>query len=73
MQVVKVEGQIGADGHLRLDLRTQLPPGPVELVVVLGGIPPYGDGLKYDFADLAGKLSWQGDAVAMQRRLRDEW
>ena len=27
----------------------------------------------YDFADLAGKLEWKGDAVAEQRRLRDEW
>ena len=29
--------------------------------------------LKYDFSDLAGKLQWQGDAVAEQRRMRDEW
>ena len=28
---------------------------------------------KYDFSDLAGQLTWQGDAVAMQRDLRDEW
>lgn len=28
---------------------------------------------KYDFSDLAGKLEWKGDAVAEQRRLRDEW
>lgn len=27
----------------------------------------------YDFSDLAGKLQWQGDAVAQQRRIRDEW
>ncbi|MEM8717808.1 MAG: hypothetical protein AAGE84_00675 [Cyanobacteria bacterium P01_G01_bin.39] len=27
----------------------------------------------YDFSDLAGKLSWQGDAVETQRKLRDEW
>ena len=27
----------------------------------------------YDFSDLAGKLTWQGDAVATQRDLRDEW
>ena len=27
----------------------------------------------YDFSDLAGKLKWQGDAVEMQRSLRDEW
>ena len=28
---------------------------------------------KYNFADICGKLSWQGDAVAAQRSLRDEW
>ncbi|MEG4343946.1 type II toxin-antitoxin system ParD family antitoxin [Microcoleus sp. A003_D6] len=27
----------------------------------------------YDFSDLAGRLTWQGDAVTMQRNLRDEW
>ena len=25
------------------------------------------------FADLCGVLTWKGDAVAEQRRLRDEW
>ena len=28
---------------------------------------------KYDFSDLAGRLQWQGDAVAEQRKMRDEW
>ena len=28
---------------------------------------------KYDFSDLKGKLSWQGEAVTVQRQLRDEW
>ena len=27
----------------------------------------------YDFSDLVGRLTWQGDAVIMQRNLRDEW
>lgn len=27
----------------------------------------------YDFSDLIGKLKWEGDAVAEQRKLRDEW
>ena len=27
---------------------------------------------KYCFSDLAGKLEWTGDAVAMQRELSDE-
>ncbi|MBI2355146.1 MAG: hypothetical protein HYV06_08975 [Deltaproteobacteria bacterium] len=27
----------------------------------------------YRFSDLCGKLSWKGDAVATQRKMRDEW
>lgn len=28
---------------------------------------------KCDFSEFVGKLQWKGDAVAEQRRLRDEW
>jgi len=28
---------------------------------------------KYDFSEFFGKLSWEGDAVAEQRKLRAEW
>lgn len=28
---------------------------------------------KYDMSDLAGKLRWKGDAVKIQRRMRDAW
>lgn len=28
---------------------------------------------KYDFSDLVGKLQWNGDALAEQKKLRDEW
>jgi hypothetical protein len=28
---------------------------------------------RYDFSDLAGKLTWPGDAMAEQRAIRDEW
>ena len=27
----------------------------------------------YDFSDLVGRLTWQGDAVKIPRNLRDEW
>jgi hypothetical protein len=27
----------------------------------------------YHFSDLCGSLNWQGDAIAAQRSLRDEW
>jgi hypothetical protein len=28
---------------------------------------------KYDFSKFVGKLQWKGDALAEQRKLRDEW
>lgn len=45
-----------------------------EISVVLN--PVSSDGKQkssYDFSDLLGRLTWQGDAVTMQRNLRDEW
>ena len=32
-----------------------------------------GGGKRYDYSDLTGRLQWCGDAVAEQRRLRNEW
>jgi len=29
--------------------------------------------MKQRFTDLCGKLSWKGDPVMAQRRIRDEW
>ena len=72
VQVLKTKGEIGVDGRLRVDIPVELPAGPVELVMVLGGVPP-SNGTKYNFSDLAGRLQWKGDAVREQRILRDEW
>ena len=73
MQVLKLCGKIDPDGHLRLDLPTQLPEGNIEVVVVLNPVEEVSKMGKYDFSDLAGKLAWRGDAVATQRSLRNEW
>jgi hypothetical protein len=72
MQVVKTKGEVGPDGRLRLDVPVELPAGTVDLVLVVGSTPKP-NGSKYSFADVLGKLEWQGDAVAEQRKLRDEW
>jgi hypothetical protein len=29
--------------------------------------------ISYRFSDLCGTLNWKGDAVALQRSMRDEW
>jgi hypothetical protein len=39
---------------------------------------PYDDQItkakkKYDFSKFVGKLHWEGDALAEQRKLRNEW
>ena len=73
MRVLKIASEIDPDGHLRLDLPTQLPEGNVEIVLVINPTQKEREVGKYDFSDLAGKLDWQGDAVAIQRSLRDEW
>jgi len=45
-----------------------------EILVVLNPLSSDGQQkLSYDFSDLVGRLTWQGDAVTMQRNLRDEW
>jgi hypothetical protein len=72
MQVLKTTGEVGADGHLRLDLPVEFPAGPVDLVLVLSGAPR-SNGARYDFTDVIGRLQWEGDALKEQRRLRDEW
>ncbi len=74
MQVLTLIGKIESDGHLRLDVPTELPSGEVEITLVINpNLQRTPEHKKYDFSDLAGKLAWQGDAVTTQRSLRDEW
>lgn len=74
MEVFQLMTTIDASGHLHLDIPTQLAPGQVNIVVVLNPVASNRTQKSdYDFSDIAGKLVWQGDALAMQRVLRDEW
>ena len=70
MQVVKTKAEVGKDGRLRVDVPVELPAGAVELVLVVSTTPPRNGDI---FADVVGKLQWQGDALQEQRKLRDEW
>jgi hypothetical protein len=77
MEVLKHTTEIDQTGQLNINLSTNLEAGKVELIVIVNPViektkrDPKDP--KYDFSDLADKLSWQGDAVATQRKLRDEW
>lgn len=74
MEVLKLTTEIDETGQLNIKLPTNLEAGEVELVVIINPAPKKEKTHNnYDFSDLAGKLSWQGDAVATQRKLRDEW
>lgn len=65
MQTLTLTGQIDANGHLRLDVPTTLPPGEVELMLVINPAPSQTPPTsRYDFSDLVGRLQWQGDAIA---------
>ncbi len=74
MQTLNLIGQIDTNGHLQLDVPTALPPGEVELVLVINPVlSTSAPSQKYDFSNLVGKLQWQGDGIATQRALRDDW
>jgi hypothetical protein len=74
MEVLKFTTEIDETGQLNIKIPTNLEAGKVDLVVIINPIAEKEkNNHKYDFSDLIGKLSWQGDAVAEQRKLRDEW
>ena len=74
MEVFKLTTEIDDTGQLKIELPTNLKTGKVDLVVIINPIAEKDMRQNnYDFSDLAGKLSWQGDAVATQRNLRNEW
>ena len=74
MEVVKLTAKTDDKGQLNLTVPTQLAGAEVNVVVVVNPVDSVEEKQsKYDFSDLAGRLSWQGDAVAVQRALRDEW
>jgi hypothetical protein len=74
MEVLQLTSTVDTSGYVHLDIATQLAPGQVNVVVVINPvIAEDTQKSNYDFSDLAGKLSWRGDAIEMQRSLRDEW
>jgi len=74
MEVLKLTTKIDESGYLNLNIPTQLADGDVNIVIVLNPVSSKGkQQASYDFSDLVGRLTWLGDAVAMQRTLRDQW
>lgn len=74
MEVIKLTAEIDNTGKLNINLPTNLKAGEVDLVVIVNPVSKTDKKQNtYDFSNLAGKLSWRGDAVTIQRKLRDEW
>jgi len=74
MEVIQLTTSVDSSGYLHLDIPTQFDPGQVNIVLVINPVEASkNQNLNYDFSNLIGRLNWQGDAVAMQRTLRDEW
>ncbi|NJN22069.1 MAG: hypothetical protein HC812_13905 [Leptolyngbya sp. RL_3_1] len=57
----------------RLGLESGSPQGDVSELATKPMLKPLSPPSNYDFSDLVGRLTWQGNAVAVQRSLRDEW
>ena len=75
METVCLDGVISADGKVRLEVPSRLPPGPVKVVVVLGREETEGPARKRragDFYGAAKDLNSPEDAQAFVNRLRDE-
>ncbi len=74
MEVLKLSTKIDESGCLNLSIPTPLVDTEVDIVIVVNPVQSVDKPqFKYDFSDLVGQLTWKGDAVAMQRNLRDEW
>jgi hypothetical protein len=74
MEVIKLIAEIDNTGKLKIDLPTNLEAGEVDLVVIVNPLLKKDKRQNiYDFSNLPGELSWRGDAVTIQRKLRDEW
>jgi hypothetical protein len=75
MMEIAVIGRVEG-GRLLVDVATDLPEGEVRLTVAVSDTakPTLGQGGTFSSLLKDGRrLSWAGDPVAEQRRLRDEW
>ncbi len=82
MQSITLCTHVGSDGVLQIQVPDNLRGQDVRITIQ--PVPPLAEAIDlassnsaasptYDFSDLIGKLQWQGDEIAMQRALRDEW
>ena len=77
MKTVKTSGNVSPDGNLRIEVPSGLPPGPVDIVLVLEPRTPQAPPravVRWEELEGLGKEIWHGeDAQAYVNRLREEW
>lgn len=76
METIHEKAEVDEAGRLRLDVPCDLPPGPVEVVLVIEPLQPQpaAKALRWEDAYGLGKEIWEGiDAQVYVDALRDEW
>ena len=74
MEVRRLTTKTDESGYLNLHIPTHLRSVEVKIEFVINPVSSVEkQESKYDFSDLAGRLTLSGDAVGTQRTLRDEW
>jgi hypothetical protein len=73
MQTLHLQAMVGEDGKLRLEVPCGLPPGPVEVVLVIASAADEQKKLSWNDIVGVGKEIWAGeDAQEYVNRLRRE-
>ena len=74
METICLEAVNGPDNKVRLEVPCQLPPGPVQVVVVVASAPQPAKEVRWSDISGLGKEIWEGiDAQEYVNQLRDEW
>jgi hypothetical protein len=75
MKTLSLHAEVGADGKLRLEVPCGLPPGPVEVVVIVQPIPPPTGGGPHDTLEgtWSGLVPADFDVEAALKEIRREW
>ena len=81
MLTINVRKRTSENGHLFIDVPTNIIGKEVEVVLVIQEnenvfVNNTDDSMckkKFDFSHLYGKLQWKGDALAEQIKIRSEW
>ena len=74
MEMIKIERSSDRNGIIHLDIPTKYSNCNTELIIIIDKKKELNkESRQYDFSNIAGKLSWRGDAVKEQRVIRNEW